>query len=250
MRALRRAGAALWAAWSFLTILPPACPRPPGDEEPSAALAFFPLVGAVVGALAGGAVLLASRFAPPPLVAVVAVGAPLALTGALHFDGLLDASDGAFAPRTPERRREIMRDSRVGSFAVVTGVLVLLAFYACALSLTPLRLALALIVAGAAGRAAAVLAVVRYPYGREHGAGRDLHGRAAWPAVAMGLVLALAAAALGSWRGIAALLAALAAGAALAELVARRLGGTLTGDAYGFCEQFAELAALLAFVVR
>ncbi|TAM61242.1 adenosylcobinamide-GDP ribazoletransferase [bacterium] len=250
MRALRRAGAALWAAWSFLTILPPACPRSPGAEGSTATLAFFPLVGAAVGALAGGAVLLASRVVPPPLVAVVAVAAPLALTGALHFDGLLDTADGAFAPRAPERRLEIMRDSRVGSFALVTGVLVLLAFYGCALALTPLRLAAALVVAGAAGRAAAVIAVVRYPYGREHGTGSGLRERTPWPAVAAGLLFALAAATLGSWRGIAALLAALAAGSALAELVARRLGGTLTGDAYGFCEQFAELAALLTFVVR
>jgi|SRR5579872_2310979 len=247
---LRRAGAALWTAWSFLTVLPPAFPHLPAPEELALAPAFFPIVGACIGAIAAAAVLSAARLVPNALVALVAVAVPLAITGALHFDGLLDTADGAFAPRTPERRREIMRDSRVGSHAVAAGVLVLLAFYACALSLAPPELAIALVVAGAAGRAAAILVIARYPYGREDGLGKAFHVETKAMPTVVGLVFALAVSTLGSLRGIAALAAALIVGSVLAAVVARRLGGTLTGDAYGFCEQFAELAALIVFVAR
>ena len=78
------------------------------------------MVGALVGAV-GGAVYAALRGLGlrAPLAAIWALAAMLLATGALHEDGLADAADGLGGGRTPERRLEIMRDSRIGSFGAL-----------------------------------------------------------------------------------------------------------------------------------
>src|SRR3712207_3561507 len=93
------------------------------------------------------------------------------LTGALHFDGFLDSCDGLFGYRTVERRLEIMRDSRVGSFAVAGGW-ALLSLKWAGLSQIPGGLLIqSLLLAPLLGRFALVVAVVIFPYGRESGLG-------------------------------------------------------------------------------
>src|SRR6185437_14480691 len=117
-------------AWSFLTVLP----APTTDASPrslATSLAFFPIVGVGLGALLGCAGLLLDRVLPAGPVAALIVGAEIYLTGGLHFDGLMDTADGVFGGRTRERRLEIMRDSRVGSFGVCAGALALIAQYSC-----------------------------------------------------------------------------------------------------------------------
>ncbi|MDQ4089145.1 MAG: adenosylcobinamide-GDP ribazoletransferase, partial [Actinomycetota bacterium] len=75
-------------ALSFLTPLGgPVAPSP-------AALPWFPVVGAVLGLTLGGVWWLADRLWVAPVAAAVVVAADLALTGMLHFDGLVDSADG------------------------------------------------------------------------------------------------------------------------------------------------------------
>ena len=61
----------------------------------------------------------------------------LLVTGGLHFDGLLDTCDGVFSQRTPERRLEVMRDSRSGAFAIAAGALVVMLWWAWRGTITP-----------------------------------------------------------------------------------------------------------------
>jgi adenosylcobinamide-GDP ribazoletransferase len=82
----------------------------------SASVAFFPLVGALVGAVAAGAWLLAAEHLPLPVAVLFALLCPILLTGALHEDGLADAADGLWGGQTPEQRMAIMKDSRMGTF--------------------------------------------------------------------------------------------------------------------------------------
>ena len=79
-----------------------------------------------------------SRIFPPPLTAALLVVLLLLLTRGLHIDGLMDVCDGLFGGTTPERRMEIMRDSRVGAFAVAGAAGVLLLKYGALVSLTSL----------------------------------------------------------------------------------------------------------------
>ncbi len=110
-----------FSAQQLLTRLPCPANTPHAPEDLAGSTAFFPFVGLVVGAwgLAVLAVLDAIGYeGVVPAVAAVAVS--FSVTGFFHEDAFADVCD-AFGGWTVERRREIMRDSRVGSFGA-TGV--------------------------------------------------------------------------------------------------------------------------------
>ncbi|MCX6079767.1 MAG: adenosylcobinamide-GDP ribazoletransferase [Chloroflexi bacterium] len=108
----------LLAAFQFLTIFPniTRLNRIFTPDEMGRAAGFFPLVGLVLGGILLGLDSALRLFIQPQLAAVLVVAAWLMLTRALHFDGFLDIFDGLFGGFTPERRLEIMKDSRVGIF--------------------------------------------------------------------------------------------------------------------------------------
>ena len=107
-------------ALAFLTPLGgPVAPSP-------SALAWFPVVGALLGLGLGGVWWLADRLWAAPVAAAVVVAADLALTGMLHFDGLVDSADGLLPPLVAERRLEVMADPAAGAFGVGVAVVVLL----------------------------------------------------------------------------------------------------------------------------
>ena len=234
----------LLAAVAFLTILP----LPGRWQVKSCHLArstpWFPVVGVVIGgvlaALDWGLGLVLVEPARDALVVLAAV----ALTGALHLDGLMDTCDGAFAATTPERRLEIMRDSHVGSFGVAGAGLMLLGKYAALASLGDLSRSSALVAMALLGRWAMSLAVVAFPAGRSEGLGRLVKdgARPTDLALAAGLALLAALASLqlaGALLWVGVTLVTWFAGRALVD----RLGG-LTGDSYGALGELAELAAL------
>src|ERR1700735_436557 len=104
----------------FLTRLRlPALSAWPADAVARAAWAF-PVVGAAVGVLGGGVALIASRLGLPiPAASLLGLGATILATGALHEDGLADSADGLGGGQTRERKLEIMRDSRIGSYGAI-----------------------------------------------------------------------------------------------------------------------------------
>ena len=67
---------------------------------------------------------------PPPAAAALLVCLTVLITGGLHLDGLADTVDGLGGGQTPEERRRIMKDSRVGAFGVLSLILVLLLKFA------------------------------------------------------------------------------------------------------------------------
>src|SRR5688572_12770064 len=100
-----------------------------GFDDPRTAgrsLRWFPLVGLLVGGVLAAVDRLAASAFSQDVSVVLVLTTSAALTGALHLDGLADTADGVFGGRTPERRLEIMRDSRIGSYGVVAVVLALL----------------------------------------------------------------------------------------------------------------------------
>ena len=224
------------AAFSYFSILPVGVAGPPDG----AMMAWLPLVGAVVGALSGGAAYLVSLAAPHALAVATAFGASIVLTGAIHLDGFLDGCDAFFASATPERRREILDDPGHGTFALA-GFAVAGAVWISALwSMPPQRYVLTLATAAAAARLAAVAYARVVPYG--DGAGPSV------PMLVLSAALVGACATFaGLARGAAALACGVAAAVACMTWIRPRLGGRLTGDAYGFTIVVAEVAMLAAF---
>ena len=135
----------------------------------------------------------ASRIFPPPLTAALLVVLLLLLTRGLHIDGLMDVCDGLFGGTTPERRMEIMRDSRVGAFAVAGAVGVLLLKYGALVSLTSLASPgkeMALLLFPAISRWTMVAALAAFPYARNHGLGSPFHQGTVFPATVLAALVA------------------------------------------------------------
>ena len=237
----------LLAAFQFLTIFPTVIQRLFTPAEMGRSVAFYPFVGLILGgillALDGGLRLIF----PAQLAAVFVVTAWLLLTRALHFDGFLDIFDGLFGGFTPERRLEIMKDSRVGSFGVAAGGLLLFAKISSITSL--LDRPAAFLLAPVLARWVMVLAIFAFPYAREKGLGRDMKDKTGWPQVLFASLFTLVVAwfSAGFWG-----LAALALAAVLTWLAARfmlTLIPGLTGDSYGMLCELIELCTLVVFTV-
>ncbi len=211
----------------------------------------WPLVGAVLGALgaalASGALWLGVT---PGVTAALVLALSAMLTGGLHEDGLSDTADGLFGGWTRERRLEIMKDSRVGSYGVLALVLVSLARWS---ALTAVLVHgghwAALIAAGSLSRAPMALVMALLPNAR--GAGLSHATGQPGPATAL-VALAVAAAiagALSGWTAVALVFATLAAAILLAFVALRKIGGQ-TGDILGATQQLAEVACLAVLSAR
>jgi adenosylcobinamide-GDP ribazoletransferase len=210
----------------------------------AASLAALPLVGAVLGGLAGLAAWGVSFVAPAALVPALAFALTIVLSGAIHIDGFLDCCDAAFASVPPERRLEILKDPRHGTFAVA-GMAALTVLWLSALAALPAaRLPALLAFSGAAARWAVVLNALFVPYARGGAVTRAFESRpSAWLLALEGLALAACAVALAPWLwALLALAAALALG--LGSWLKRVFGGGLVGDAYGFSIVCVEVALL------
>lgn len=238
MRDLR----ALLLALTFLTTLPFPQPRGLEDGDFARASAFYPLAGWVVGGVV--ALLL---WLPLPLPggvrAALALGAWLAVTGLLHFDGLVDSADALFVMKSPERRLEIMKDVHVGAFGLATGGLVLLTLWSLLGGALPL---FAPVAAAVVARTLLLLPMNTYPAARPGSLGAQ--SRAAtqsrqghWMiAVLLALPTLLFPGAWLAW------LVGLVTVLVTARFAASRLGGGLTGDSYGFIITITEIAVLCA----
>ena len=169
-------------------------------------------------------------------------------TGGLHLDGLADTADGLYGGHTPERRLEIMRDSRVGSFGVLGVTLVLLIQFAALEGLrSPWRVP-ALIVFPVLGRAAMVGTIAGFPYARAQGLGVIFRRYGAgWPLIAAELSSLAIAIVCFSGSGAALWGASLFFALAAGWLMTRRLGG-LTGDCYGAICELTQILVLLMVV--
>lgn len=229
------------SALALLTRLPLPGHRPAGAEAAWA----WPLVGALLGLLAAmlASGLLALGIPSGPVAAAVLAALAL-LTGALHEDGLSDTADGLLGGRSRERRLEIMKDSRIGSFGALALGLVMLASWS-ALEALIARGAFwgPLIAAAALSRAPMAVAMAALPPARPGGLSAGT-GRPS-PAVAgaaAGLALVLTLLTLGS-AALAPVLAAALLPALLA-LAAQRMIGGQTGDILGACQQLAFAGAL------
>lgn len=114
----------------FLTTIPIPCELDCNEEDYGKGLVFAPLVGLLLGALLTMLFYLLKSIFPFTVVNVFLLVAYIILTGGLHLDGLGDTFDGLFSNRSRERMLEIMRDSRIGTNALLAVVSIILLNYA------------------------------------------------------------------------------------------------------------------------
>jgi adenosylcobinamide-GDP ribazoletransferase len=231
-------------AMSLLTIIP--IPRLAFATAPpqGGAVAFFPLVGLVLGIAVAAVDALLSSVLPLPVVSALDLALLALLTGGLHLDGVADTADGVAA--MPDRAAALaaLRDSRVGALGAAALVFAVLIQWSALASLADGRAAV-LFCGLVLSRWAMVLAIRAFPRARAEGlAAITAHGARRADGV-------VASAIAGAVVGVAAMSPALlvvvaAAGcAALAAVAVRRFGG-LTGDVYGAIAEVVFAAVLVA----
>ncbi len=231
----------LAAATALLTRLPV---RHPPHANPDAAWAW-PVIGGVVGALSGGLGLAAWALgATPAVAAALVLAAQLALTGALHEDGLADCADG-LGGRDRERRLAIMRDSRIGTFGACALVLsLLLRWSLLATALVQGNLVAVALAAGLASRAPMAVAMRWLPPARPDGLSRST-GRPGPGAALLGAAIAGGTLALWGVHGLAAAILIVGVLWSVGRAARARIGGQ-TGDMLGAVQQLSEIAVLAA----
>ena len=212
------------------------------QEELAASFSAFPLAGLVMGTLCAVAAWALSRVMPPLLLGACVTAAMAILTRGLHLDGLADFADGAGGGYTPERRLEIMKDSRTGAFgAVAIALAVLLKTAALQAVLAGGHFAV-LAVVPALSRTAMAGAAFRIPYARkEGGLGRSfLEGMKQSHLTTAAVLAGLIAFAL-TPRLLPALAVAVVAVVFIIRRLAMRLLGGITGDVLGAVNETAEI---------
>lgn len=233
-----------FAAQQFLTRMPVPSWTPHENSELVASLKWFSMVGLVIGGGVGAIAVAMRELITPTFAAIIAVAVGAALTGAFHEDGFADTCD-AFGGYTIERRREIMRDSRVGTF----GALGLVALFAAKVS------ALATVAASASAwqvfavsicahtisRAATVLAIRMVPSALDP-TSRTRPYQATWAMVGFVVLVPTIPIAVAALRWD----AAFVGGAVIVMIEAsrwffRRFSGGVTGDGLGAINQVAEV---------
>jgi adenosylcobinamide-GDP ribazoletransferase len=232
-------------AVSFLTILP-AKPRAATDGLHAAA-PWFPVVGALVGGLAG-----AMRYGAEPLfgatiASLLGLAVLVAVTGALHQDGLADCADGLGIRGDRDRRLAVMRDPATGVFGTLALIVWALLLTSALAQLDDEDALRALVVAAIAGRTAALLHAATAAPARRDGLGAAFAPSA--PALAFASAVAVAAAIL--LTGVAAGLASVAAATAVALGVsawARASLGGRTGDTLGATVAVCETTIVLTLL--
>ncbi|MDT8901736.1 adenosylcobinamide-GDP ribazoletransferase [Anaeroselena agilis] len=222
-------------------------------ETFGAAVRYFPLVGAVIGAILAAACRLADHNLPIHTLAAGLILLEIFLTGGLHCDGLMDSADGLMSGRSRERMLEIMKDSRVGAHGVIAFVALILVKWSLLLDLltaspAPAAPLAALFAMPVLGRLAMVIVITSYPYARPEGIGKAFAVYAGRPALYIAAATAaLLVAPLGP-AGLAALATAALFAVAFGRYATRALGG-LTGDTYGAVAETTEVIVLLIFVL-
>jgi adenosylcobinamide-GDP ribazoletransferase len=233
----------------FSTRFPLPHSAPIGGADIARASWSLPVIGVLIGGLGALAYWIACYFRLPPLVgAALAIAATLAATGCLHEDGLADTFDG-LGGSDRERKLEIMRDSRIGTYGACALAMSLVLRVAALASLAgPGQVALALIAAHAGARAMLPLFLSWVPPARPDGLSADAGRPARSSVVVAGLIgFVVLLWCLGTTRSIVALALLLVVLGGMRRLCLRQIGGQ-TGDAAGALEQIGEIVVLLAAV--
>jgi adenosylcobinamide-GDP ribazoletransferase len=241
---LRRTLDGALLAVTFLTILPLRLRGQPDDG--GTAPAWYPLVGAAVGAVAGGVFAASEPSLGAPVAAIAAVGAAVVLTGGLHQDGLADCADGMGVRGDLERRLTVMRDPAIGSFGMLALLLWALLLTASLAQLSRADAVAALITSAAVGRWSALLHARWAPPARQDGLG-SAFAPSTLAVVAAGLA-AVAVAAIADLASAGAVAGAGVLVAAAVSLWSRRALGGRTGDTLGASVALTEVVVILVLL--
>ncbi|MBR1547824.1 MAG: adenosylcobinamide-GDP ribazoletransferase [Prevotella sp.] len=157
----------LWAALMFFTRLPLWRIYQPPQLAYQCVVEYWPMAGWLTAATMAATLYVASMLFSYEIAVVLAITSRLVLTGALHEDGLADFFDG-FGGGGTDRQRilDIMKDSRIGTYGVLSLVVYMLLLYAALHSMQPLDAALTILAVDPFAKMASGQVIQMIPYAR------------------------------------------------------------------------------------
>ena len=212
-------------------------------------LLFLPVIGLEIGAIWAGLSWLCRFLNLPALVtALVLCAWPYFATGFIHLDGFMDVTDAVKSWRSLERRREILKDSHVGSFAVIGIVMLILAQFACFASVKAEANMLVLLFVPAVSRCGSALAVsgLKSMSTSQYADQKKPRSHMAILTVALGAFFALGFGLCGKYGFV---LVGCAAGYGLALCRGYRSLEGMNGDIAGYALTVGELCAVAVYAL-
>ncbi|MBI4773508.1 MAG: adenosylcobinamide-GDP ribazoletransferase [Deltaproteobacteria bacterium] len=246
MTSLLALGRRFLFALQFLTVIQIWGRLRPTDEDLPRSMAFYPAIGVVLGVLVAWGHRLSLHIWPPMLADFQAILLMIVFTRALHLDGLGDTMDGLLGSHLPARSLEIMKDSSLGAFGVVSIVTILVWKFA-ALTAVPMRIKFeTLCLLPILGRHTMVQLAKIAPYARSTGGlGKSFVDDLRWFDYAIAGITAVVACTFIAGRLGAILFGVIWIVTALESFIFRwRLGG-VTGDVLGAASEFNEALVLV-----
>ena len=218
------------------------------DEDFSRSVPYFPLVGLVIGSLLAGVNYSLFYIETPLFLRVtLLLLAEIIITGGLMYDGFMDTADGVFSARSRERMLEIMKDSHVGSNAVLAIIILLLLKIAAYLELSGETLTWVLLTMSVATRTFMVVFIVNFPYARKEGIGHMFtkYAKPFYTYIAFAVCAGIIAACGLQYLAVAGICFTVTL--IIAQYLKTQLGG-LTGDTYGALTECGNVIYLLTAV--
>ena len=233
-------------AFGLMTTLPFRLPADWSTGDSGRASVWYPFVGLMIGLLTWIGWKVATLIFPSFVIGIVTLVIWIGLTGGLHLDGLADCCDGLFASVPPERRLEIMKDPHIGTFGVISLILILLLKAAALASLTPVS-SLGIPLAASLARWC-ILPAGLMPLARPSGMGADFTLGFRRSFVIWGAIIPLALMVMLGLRGVLSALTGVGMAGLILWLAKMRIGG-ITGDVFGMIVEIVEVVVLLVFMV-
>jgi len=247
-------------ALQFLTRAPLTIHSPVEEKNLARAMAYFPLVGVLLGLFTAVIYTLWTYILASPVCDLIAIAFLVIITGNLHGDAFMDTADGLFSGRPREGILEIMKDSRVGSHGVMAGCLLILAKFVLLGQIPLTAKGTVLVLMPALGRWAQVYCAAVYTYARTGGGIGSFTDRVGirellWASVSilLAVILMLGLYMSGQYlntlpcvilKGLILLGTVLTGTAGLGWYISRKIGG-MTGDTLGAISESIEVLALL-----
>ncbi|MHA3048600.1 adenosylcobinamide-GDP ribazoletransferase [Acinetobacter sp. ANC 4641] len=239
-----------WIALQFLTIFPIQLKQLPSPRQNAYSLAFYPVIGLLLGGLIFGLAWGLNYIHLPVLLsASLILTVWVIITGGLHLDGLADTADawvGGYGDR--ERTLTIMKDPQCGPIGVLSLVLSLLLKFSSIYVILQTQHLYGLVMIPALGRLTALFLFLTCDYVRAHGLGssflQDLPRKFLW----FILLICLFACSSFGWVGLVVTTVFCSCLGYLRHVFVRRLGG-ITGDTVGASIEISECVSLLSLAI-
>ena len=226
----------------FTTILPLGKPQ---DLEPFARHSYlYPVAGYVIGALVAFPVFF---IADHTIAAAVAIALIMLISGAHHFDGLLDFGDGLMAHGDREKRIKALTDRYIGAGGVAAGIVITLLLFAGLQASSSLVFA---IIIGEVCAKFSMTVLTAYGTPFRQGIHSYLHqfSQPHFPLIAALLCAPILLIPIAPFKLIGAIMAAVLCPTILL-LVSKRLFGGVNGDVVGAANEITRACAIIAIVI-